>query len=1114
MDKFTQSNTNRRKRKRWTFLCFLVLLLAGHAKGQSPALDQPVTLSLTNTSLAVVIAELDQQNPLAFSYDRGSLSAVKVHKVSWKGVPLKAALAELTQITGMSYVVNGNTVAVKSGQPVPPGSIRGRVVDFETSAPLPGATVQIQGTASGAVTDNKGYYQLNNVPVGAYTLVITFIGYQRGVIDNVNVSGNRQSAYDVKMQAGGSLKEVVVDAGPRKVRAVTHSTDQQLLQEIRSATGVVSGISNELIARTADRNAAEIVKRIAGVTVVDDRFIVVRGMNERYNLTYLNGNIAPSTELYSKAFAYDLLPSSVIDKILVYKSPVADLVADYAGAAVKIYTKNAMPVKHFDIGIQLAHRVGSTMKEINSYNGGKYDVLGFDDGTRKLPGFAPGIFESNKQAPHLSPEEKIKGFSPVLDLGTRKSLPDMQVFGNYYNSWRIGKARLYDLTSLTFTRETIAYDIYRQRGNTHAFGIALDDGTQSYADNNKITYSSPSSEVAKVNLLQNLTLQLNDRHRLVWKNFFVNDGRRISNINTIVSNKAVESIGEWQQREVLLSFEQRMMYSGNISGAHTLGEKKQHELEWNIGYTHDLQSIPDLRISRLRRAVGLFDTTWSAIPSNFQGMISRQYIKNLEQVYNGSADYTFHIHQDFYLKTGAYLLFKTRQVGRRFFRINRAGLGAGETDPPSDDVRWYDGYGVNDPKLLHFKGSDLSKVWSPAYFKNDNTGLDAYDATSPVDSYTASEQYNAFYVMGDWKTAGEKITVNAGARLEYDRQQLAGADSLSFAGSGTIYPINIDHKKTVLLPSVNLSYRPSDAFVIRGSYGRTVNRPDFRELTPYNDFDFQRGEIMKGNRDVITATIDNYDLRGEFYPKRNKNEMFNVGIFYKRLQNPIERMRRDMTSAAFADNWNYTRISFANSVSAEIYGVEAEIRKSLSFLPGSLFRHLSIVVNGSLLKSTTVTHKLNFGFPVDSITKKGEPLQGQSPYTVNAGLFYENPAWGTKIGLVYNVNGARIYAKSERTVNDTTYEDKAIRPHLLQLPMHLLDLSITQRLIKSLQVKFSIQNLLDQSYRIVEDQNYNQRYDAEKPKLGSGDRIYYTGDNIYTRYKPGMYWLLQLTYAL
>ncbi|WP_212002041.1 TonB-dependent receptor [Chitinophaga sp. HK235] len=1123
-------------------LLLLLLCLAGNRlPAQVSRLAGNVTLQMDKASVADVIASLQKQTGYVFSYDKNRLSAIMVRDIHWQQIPLGKALTALQEKAGLEYTMLDNNIAVavrKSGhqpesiQPAGNGAIKGRIVDFETSQPLPGATVSIPEAAQTVISDEKGYYHFKKVPAGKYTLVITYTGYQKKTMQELRLQADREMIADVKMQAGKTLEEVVIQSGVRKVKAVTHSTERELLNELRGATGVVSGISSELINRTADRNAAEVVKRISGVTVVDNRFIVVRGMNERYNITYLNDNIAPSTEMYSKAFAYDLLPSSIIDKILVFKSPRPDLNGEFAGAAVKVYTKNAVPVKHIDVGIQLAHRPGSTMTDIDSYRGGKMDWLGIDDGTRKMPNIAPTYFQSGKDTRHLSQADILREFSPVLSTQRTTSTPDMQVFFNYYNAFHLGKAWLYNLSSVTYTKETTGFDVYRQTGNTDAYMTA--DVDLNLGVNNQRIRSKQSTETGKINVLENFTLKMNPRHTLQFKNFFVNDGRRFTSINDIEQNVTprIDSIySNTRSKNIILSFQQRILYSGNLGGTHDWGNTHKQRLEWNLGYTYDQQNVPDQRISRFmtssaQRPADASGLAYTVRGSNngdadaFLGMVSRLYVKNNEDVYNGALDYTFHASKQWELKAGTYQSFKRRNVSRRFFRVNRGGLGPNETSIPGNEGAssgWPQGYGLSNPSLIYFHLQDLDRVWSTDYFQENKSGLELYDATSPVDKYVASEQYNAFYGMGSWKTPDEKLTLNGGVRVEYDRQKLTGATA---PDNGSLHTVFVDHPKTSILPSVNFSYRPTNTFVVRTGWGRTVNRPEFRELTPYNDFDFMNNERVVGSQQVVTATIDNYDLRLEYYPHNaEQNEVFSVGGFYKYLQDPIERMREE--KSGYADGYGFTAISFANAKEARVYGLEAEIKKSLAFLGGGFFKRLSIALNGTWVKSSTqrlITNHYAPGVGRDTLLISGRALQGQSPYVLNAGLFYEHPGTGTKIGVTYNINGPVIYAKSIASKDvlfsrQDTLVFNSTRPDMVQLPMHLLDLSITQRIVKSLKVKFSIQNLLDQAYRIVEDKDYNQRYNKEYPVLNGKGETYYEGDNIYTRYKPGRYFQLGFTYA-
>lgn len=752
--------------------------------------EQKFSVDFPQQSLSQSLKQLQEKTGIIFAYDEQQLKGVMTGPLHFQAAPLREIMEKLMQGTGYEYrPVNGTIVISrhigKPAVPLPPrGTIRGRIVDFETSQRLPGATVTLQETGQSVLADDKGYYVFKNITDTTYTLTVSYAGYQKNYIPGVAARAGKTNAMDVKMQTGSSLGEVVVQAGARKVKAVTHSTDKQLLQEIRNATGSVSGISSEAINRTADRNAGEVMKRISGVTVVDNRFVVVRGMNERYNLTYLNDNIAPSTELYTRAFAYDLLPSSIIDKILVYKSPRADLNGQFAGAAIKVFTKNAMPVRHFDIGVQVAHRPGSTMTTVNTYSGGKLDWLGVDDGTRKLPSWSPGVFQTTKAAQNISQAEMVKSFSSTLDYGQMQSTPDMQVYANYYNAWHIGhKVRLYDLTSVTYTKETTSYDQHRQTGNTDAYEVDPNSAGNNLNLTNTIGDYQQTTEIGKVNVLENLTLKLGSHNTLQLKNFFVNDGRVFTGINNYQLNALphFDTASYFiRHKDIYLSFQQRTLYSGNLGGVHDWGMAHPQGLEWNLGYTHDLQNVPDQRISHFRSDPSLDITrsgespalAYTAVGTNsnspddgFEGMIDRIFIKNKEDVYNFSADYTLHLGRDVQVKAGTFQLFKDREVGRRTFRVDRGGLTSDqyvETGQPGANDGWVQNYGMSNWNLLHFRLQDLGTVWNPANFAQDGSGLWINDITTPADGYAATEQNNAGYVMGDWKTADEKLTLNGG----------------------------------------------------------------------------------------------------------------------------------------------------------------------------------------------------------------------------------------------------------------------------------------------------------------------------------------------------------------
>ena len=1128
------------------------------------SLPGTITSQAEKINAGDLIRDIDRQTNYSFSYNSDELQKILLVKVSFKGMPLGKVLHWLNQQAGLEFSLNGTTISTRlvkkevvinnNTAAAGPGKISGRIVDFETSQPLPGASIQVQETGKGMVSDEKGYYVLEGVAPGKYTLVITYTGYQANTQPGVKVENDKTAAYDIKMMANTMLNAVVIGANQRRIAAVTYTTEKQLLQEIRTSRAVVSGISNEQISRTADRNAAEVVKRISGVTIVDDKFIVVRGMNQRYNLTYLNDNLAPATEMYNRAFAYDMLPSPIIDRILVYKSPTAELLGDYAGGAVKVFTKNARPVRHFDFGFQTGYRPGTTGGMMNSYNGGKLDWLGFDDGTRKMPA-VPSFRESGGKNT-MTQEDLVNSFTNTWTYDRKQVLPDWQFFVNYFDNWRIGKFRLYNLTSLTYSHENRRYIQERQTGNTYAY--RLDKYGFNVGQQNSLIADDQSHSISKLNLLQNLTVKINEHNRLEFNNFFLNDGRDMLVVRTTRANVfpdiwASAAYNSRENKQNTFTWQQRFLYNGNLGGFHSFGKKTQ-ELHWNLGYSFSRQDVPDQRITNFVRTVvkdqspngtNYYDADqpnlrwqidYESSPALFFGMMSRLFVRNNENLYNGSFDYSLKPVKNVQVKAGTYQLFRTREVDRRYFKVLPGGLTGNESSFAFGSTGLRDNNGTISPELLKFREQDLSNIWNASNFKQNGSGLWLYDIATPTDRYVATEQNNSGYLQAEWSGWKEKLIINGGVRFEHNIQEIAASGEQG----GIFYPIHITLAKNNWLPSVSINYHPDSQYVVRTSYGRTVNRPEFREIAPFTDFDFVNRENITGNTKLKGALIDNYDLRIEYYPRRHPNEAISAGVFYKELTTPIERIRNDRAGGLNNEGDNYTtNITFFNPDKAKVYGFEMELRKSLSFIPGNFFRKLSFVSNLTLIKSeVSYTYKRDTTLPVGSVGElpmgsfSGRPLQGQAPYVVNAGLYYENPSWGTKLGLIYNVSGPSIYALANASADSVLAVKKKenpsqaensilnIRPALIELSRHLFDISFTQRLYKSLQLRINIQNILDASYQVVEDQNWNYKYDKEvrvkpvQPADQSKGYYYYEGDNNYLKYKPGRYFTVTFTYAL
>ncbi len=728
------------------------------------------------------------------------------------------------------------------------------------------------------------------------------------------------------------------------------------------------------------------------------------------------------------------------------------------------------------------------------------------------------------------------------------------VFVNYFDNWRIGKGRLYDLTSLTYTYENRRWVRNTETGNTYAYNIdkTAISGNSSMGDKNKIGTDDQSMRIARINLLQNFTYKINEGNRIELNNFLLNDGRNTVDIAIKHRN---ESPDLWQNfdnyaetRQNTFTFQQRFLYNGNLGGYHRLDRKQAQELHWNLGYSYSMQDIPDQRISSFRRSIdtkldGLqasaFDAEQKGLrwvadfdspESIFFGLLSRLFVRNRENVYNASADYSFLVKPSFQLKAGTYQLFRTRAVNRRFFKVLPGGLNGTEQDLSNSPNSVRDNNGQISPNLIYFREQDLATIWNAANFFDNGSGLKVFDVSAPTDRYVASEQNNSGYVQGEWRGWKERLIVNAGLRYEHNAQRV----SASGGGYGYVfYPVPVNLYMDNWLPSVNLNFRPDSLWVIRASYGRTVNRPEFREITSFTDYDFLNGENVHGNPRLKSSVIDNFDLRLELYPHSGEN--ISIGAFYKYIDKPIERTRFDM--AGDVTGPDLANINFFNPDKARVYGLELDLRKNLDFIPGKLFRNLSVVANGAWMKSkASRVYKpdpnSNGTGPGERIGSfSGRPLQGQAPYIINGSLFYDNPGWGTKLGVTYNVSGVSIYAIGDgnaaemRALQQRTDWTQAqfvklnTRPGLLELPRNQLDLSFTQRLYKSLQMRINIQNLLDVPYRLVEDHNWDNKYQPEQRRPAAvpfyknrGD-YYYEGDNDFLHYKPGRYFTTTFTYV-
>ena len=915
------------------------------------------------------------------------------------------------------------------------GSIAGQVLDLKSSETIIGANVVIQGTTVGAATDIEGNFTINNVKPGTYTIVVSFVTYKTQIIPDVAVeSGSKTSLQITLAEDVAELQEVVVTA--KKEIA----TDMNLLQAIKDSKLVVSGISSEQIARLPDRDAAQVMQRVPGVTIVDNRFVLIRGLPERYNQVMINGVIAPNTEIDKRSFSFDLIPAGTVDQMLVYKSATAELPGDFGGGVIQMITKNPTYDEFTTVGLNFGYRTNTTFNDFNYSKGSPTDILGFDNGFRDLPSDFPTT-DALKNSSRASSLRETAGKSLTNNFEKKTRSTPMDFGFNFATSqnFKFGKVKASNLTSLAYSNSYQHHQSNFLRYNSFDATSAVK--RFEYLDNF-------TSNNTRINLMHNWLFTLNDRNRIEFKNLFVQLGQ---NENTVRSGNDFIQRPTDNSVNYAYHYLSRTIYSGQLDGTHTLGDGSS-KLNWVVGVNYIKRNEPDYRRFRTNRDKSFEGTeepyTMQLPPSGnlfetgrFWSELKDQGVSNglnFEKKFNGVNE-----KRKPTLKAGYFAEYKTRSYNARYMNYLYPGF--------------------SNPVI----GQELSKLPLDKIFAPENIkavdGFVIEEATQPQDAYEGTNMLTAGYVSALLPLG--KFDVSAGFRGEYNVQKLTATTN-----SGKV---NVDNPIFAALPSLNVAYNLSDRSLVRAAYSRTVNRPEFRELAPFLYYQFEYEAGIFGNQNLKTAFIDNIDLRYEIFP--NPGELLSVGVFYKTIQNPIEQYLQLTTESP--------QFFYGNAVKATDIGIELEFRKSLASLGVSkLLRNTSFNLNAAYIKSnvdigTAATNQL-----------QDRPLQGQSPYIINFGLYYNDEVTGFSVNAAYNLFGPRIFSVGDK-----------VFPSWFELERHALDFQVAKKWGKQrFETKLNIQNALNSPYRIYQDNNSDNKIEKQEALI----QKYKTG----TLFSLGLSW--------
>jgi outer membrane receptor for ferrienterochelin and colicin len=894
------------------------------------------------------------------------------------------------------------------------GSIAGVITDEKTGETIVGANVAIQGTQIGAATDINGKFIIQNVKPGTYTLAVSFVTYKTHIIPDVVVEANKVITVTVTLvEDAQELNEVVV-TGTRQV-----DTDFSVVAAIRESKLVVSGISSEQISKSQDRDAAQVVRRVPGVTLQDNRFVVVRGLASRYSNVILNGVLAPSTEADSRAFSFDIIPSSSLDRMLVYKSGAAELPGDFAGAVIQVSTKTAVESNFTNFSLSTGYRQGTTFTTQQSQQRASTEWLGFDNGMRDLPNGAPSDYRDlgfNVTAI----EKASRAFKNTWALENINVAPDARFNIDLGRHFQIGNLDVSSVNSLSYSNTNQYNEIEFNRYFNY---------TDEFKSEKLFAYKDDQfSNNARIGLLSNWSIKYSPNSRIEFRNLYNRLGSTITTIR-----EGLNTFRSSEYRNYSLRYIERSIYSGQLEGKHTL-RNGNSTLTWLTGFTSAQRNEPDWKRLVTSRPLGASDETpfVVSVPSSTSPSNAARFYQELTE-YNltNRLDYEHKLVREdgkepVELKTGYWFEYKDRSFSaRQIGHIARDGFDPAIAALPYDQIF--------DPSNVAYTGGHII---------SENTNV--------TDSYSATNMLVAGYVSANIPLS-KKIRIVPGVRVEYNHQKLETAPGVGAK--------QVDNPITSILPFLNMSYNLNESSLVRLAYSKTVNRPEFREIAPFSFYDFDNQADILGNQDLTIADIHNVDLRWEYYP--TPGELISAGVFYKFFDNPIEtNIDNGADNAVFLYN---------NADKAQNYGVEVELRKSLAYSSSSRFlNNTFIVFNAAYIYSV-----INLKDDGTLMEKDSRPMQGQSPYIINAAVFYQDDETGLQANLQYNVFGKRI-----------AFVGIPGTPTWWEMPRHSLDFTFSKRIGLRTDLRFGISDILNAKMLIREDANLdNDVRDADTNRV-------------------------------
>jgi hypothetical protein len=834
-----------------------------------------------------------------------------------------------------------SATSAQAGNPV---RVVGVVRDQANAIVLPGIPVEVVGTSQVVYTDVDGRYVLE-LPPGRYEIKVAMEGYQPALIV-VEVSGQeRTRTVDVGLTMARLAETVTVSA--LAIPAETSSAAAQLIER-RHAQVITDNVGAQEMKQNGDGDAAQAMSRVTGLSLVDNQFVFVRGLGERYSNTTLSGSILPTTEPDKKVVPLDLFPSGLIDSVQVAKSYSPDKSAEFAGGLVQITPLKQPTQPVFDLSYGLNFFSTATGKDILLSPLGRRDWWGFDAGARSLPARIPAgkIVRQGIYTPNVGyTADEVLQFAQLFE---NRWQPQREQGAPGQNWGAVGGGRLGKLGVVASVSHSYKEQYVEEERNFYAIGSTGLEPVNEYA-------LRSGTQKAQLGATGTLSYQFTPNHRLSYENFYSHTGR---DEGRIFEGDSFENTLAYRNYRV--QFIEEALLSNAFGGEHFFQGWGNSRIDWRASYARATRDEPDLREV-------LYESPLPPAAPNFRladesqsgfRMFNELDDQTIDVVANWSVFQTSAGRATQY-KFGVSYIERTRDFQSRRFRFVPFSA--------NKDVGLSDAFRRQPPEELFSSANLASGVFRLS------------EETLPRDAYDGQQTTVAAYGMIDVGLSSTARLV-AGARVENFDQAVNTFDPFGLF----LRRIASTNENTDLFPGINFVQALPGNSNLRVSYSTTVNRPEFRELAEFEFTDVIGNRAIRGNPDLQRALVQNVDGRWEMFS--GARGILAASVFYKHFDRPIERV---VVGGA------QPLATFQNAESARNVGLEIEAGQP--FLD-----HFFASANYTFVDSriALVPEQRTV------MTSLERPLAGQSKHLVN--LIGEASVGGFSTRVLVNFFGDRI----------------------------------------------------------------------------------------------------------